>query len=141
MKIELSLDTRAIQKRLNEYSGDIQKNADNAIFAAAQYGINLILARTKSGLGVKGAFKPYSPKYAIFRTKSGRQSNNVDLNFTGSMLNAMTARKGRGFAEIGFTRAYESKKAYYNNKDRYFFGFNATEKKKITTFIRRRVFR
>lgn len=140
MNINISLDTRSIESRLNEIQQALPSEIDTALYATAQYGVNLILARTKSGKGVNGSFRPYTPKYAAFRTAKGRGTN-VDLNFTGQMLGSIRASKGRGFAEIGFTRATEAKKAYWNNRTRPFFGFNVTEKGMLATFFAKRLFK
>lgn len=140
MKIELSINTKAVQERMAQYVGDLDRNINDAVFATAQRGINIILDRTQSGLGVLGSFLPYVPKYAEFRRKNGRGSK-VDLNYTGQMLGAMMAKRGNGYAEIGFTNALANKKAYYNNKRRYFFGFNVAEKKRLAEFMRRRLFK
>lgn len=140
MRIDISLSTAGVAKRLQQIERDLPRALDTALYATAQYGENLILDRTRKGRGITGAFKPYSVKYAAFRRKEGRGTQ-VDLNFTGSMLSAMTATKGRGFAEIKFTRAAESKKAYFNNKLRPFFGFNATERRQLTEFMKRRLFK
>ena len=140
MKIDITLNTKAFETRLKEIERTMPRDIDNALFATAQYGENIILARTKKGMGINGSFKAYTPKYALFRKAKGRGSN-VDLNFTGQMLNSMTARKGRGFAEIKFTRATESRKAYWNNRSRPFFGFNMAEKSKLATFFAKRLFK
>ena len=140
MKIDITLNTKAIKTRLKNIERTMPSDIDKALYATAQYGINLILARTKKGAGINGSFKAYTPKYALFRKAKGRGSN-VDLNFTGQMLNSVTARKNRGYAEIGFTRATESRKAYWNNKSRPFFGFNRSEKSKLATFFAKRLFK
>lgn len=157
MKIDISLSTAGVAKRLQQIERDLPRALDTALYATAQHAENLILDRTREGRGIKGTFRPYSARYAkakrdgwpaskegakTYRSAfSGDRSGVVNLNVTGSMLNAMTAIKGRGYAEIKFTRAAESKKAYFNNKLRPFFGFNATERRQLTEFMKRRLFK
>lgn len=140
MRIDISLSTNSLNAKLAQIQREMPAAVDVALYATAQFGENLILDRTRKGRGISGAFKPYSVKYAAFRQDKGR-GNTVDLNFTGSMLGAMTAQKNRGYAEIKFSRASESRKAYFNNKRRPFFGFNATEKKRLIEFMKRRLFK
>lgn len=139
MRVNLTFNDNAIRDKFASIERDLPSQLDTALYATAQYGENIILDRTKRGIGVNGAFQPYSPKYAEFRRKKGR-NNRVDLNFTGQMLGSMTATKNRGYAEIRFSRSTESKKAYFNNKRREFFGFNKDEKRRLVEFMKKRLF-
>ena len=138
MNIEISLNSKSLQERISQLERTIPAKVDNALFATAQYGQQIILDRTQKGRGIFGAFPAYSPKYALFRRKQGRGTQ-VDLNFTGQMLSSMTARKNRGYAVIGFTRSTEAKKAYFNHQSRPFFGFNHLERNKLVTFFAKRL--
>lgn len=140
MRIDVSLNSKSLASKLARMERDLPTQIDTALFATAQYGENIILDRTRKGQGIDGIFKPYTPKYALFRKEKGRGTS-VDLNFTGAMLGSMTALKNRGYAEIKFTRATESKKAYFNNQRRPFFGFNRTERSKLVAFMKRRLFK
>lgn len=141
MRIDVSLNAKSLASKLARMERDLPTQIDTALFATAQYGIeNIILARTQKGQGIDGIFKPYTPKYALFRKEKGRGTR-VDLNFTGAMLGSMTATKHRGYAEINFGRGIESKKAYFNNQRRPFFGFNRTERSKLVAFMKRRLFK
>lgn len=139
MKVDISLSTGALAQRLAQIERELPAQLDNALYATAQLGENLILDRTQRGIGIMGTFSPYSVGYALFRQKKGRGIN-VDLNFTGSMLGSMVADKNRGYAEIKFSRASESRKAYFNNQKRPFFGFNANEKRRLVEFMKKRLF-
>ena len=142
MNITLSFDDRGLSERLARMEKDLPRKVDTALYAVAQQGINIILDRTKKGISASGGtFKPYTPKYALFRRENGRQSATPDLNFTGSMLSSMTAFKGRGYSEIKFSRSIESKKAYYNNKRRRFFDFSVSEKRSLLNMFAKRVFK
>lgn len=50
-----------------------------------------IAARTRVGKDVEGQmFKPYSEGYKLFRKKTGRTTEIVNLTLTGEMMNSMT---------------------------------------------------
>lgn len=116
----------------------LPQEIDRALAVTASQGINLIQDRTSAGRGYRGGFVPYSPSYFKFRQKKGRQTSPVDLNFTGRMLGSMARRRiGRGVEEIYFTRSTESRKAFYNNRLRPFFGFNQTEKRQLSQVFRK----
>jgi len=113
---------------------------DRALAITAQQGVNMILDRTRKGKGINFPFKPYSDKYAKFRSQKGRQVFPVNLNFSGRMLGAMaTQRVRQSFQKIYFDRAEESRKAYFNNQIRPFFGFNDREKAFLGKFFRSRL--
>lgn len=139
MNITIHLNDSALQARLNEIERDLPENLDKALAQTAYYGSNIIADRGKQGKGISGTFAPYSPKYAEFRRKNGRGTN-VDLNFTGQMWASLAGFKNRGYAEIKFSNALANKKAYFNNKLRPFFGFNATERRELLEFMKRRLF-
>lgn len=97
--------------------------------------------RTLAGRSVDGsAFKPYSPEYAKFREKKGRQAGNVDLFFTGKMQSAMTVEvKNEGAAVSGiikFTDSTEARKAKALDEERKFFSLNDAEVATIRNGIR-----
>lgn len=139
MKINISLNDKAIRQRLAEMERDLPDNLDKALAQTAFHGSNIIADRTKAGRGIDGLFKPYSVQYAEFRRKNGRGAN-VDLNYTGQMMSSLTAFKRRGYAEIRFSNALANKKAYFNNRLRPFFGFNSNEKRQLVEFMKRRLF-
>lgn len=152
MKFEFDINTKQIAARMAAYEGDVDKNIDTALYATAQNAVAIILDRTEAGMGVLGIFKPYSVSYAKAKREgwpaskgrsafSGDSSGKVNLNVTGEMTGEMINVKGRGFAEIKFSNPRASRKAYFNNKTRYFFGLNGTEKKRLTTYLRSRLFR
>ena len=143
MKIELKVKDKELIALLNKLEKELPAKVDNALYATAQLANQMILDRTEKGRSVTGAyFKRYSPKYAMFRAKKGRQVSPVNLNFTGKMLSSMAAFKGRGKATIKFSRAEENKKAYHNHftNGRPFFGISKPELKRLTAFFARKVF-
>ena len=139
MKIDLNLSDRALRKRIAEIEAKLPGEIDVALAQTAYYGSNIMADRSKEGRGLLGAFKPYTPKYAIFRRDHGR-GNVVDLNYTGQMWSSLTTFKRRGYAEIKFSNALANRKAYFNNQRRPFFGFREAEKVKLLEFMKKRLF-
>ena len=152
MKLELSINTSDIKKRIATYQGDIDASIDKAVFRAANAGIALMLNRTERGQGINSAFAPYSTRYANLKKQgwaggngrsafSGDPSGEVNLTVTGRMLSSLIAVKRRGYAEIKFSNGESAKKAYFNNRRRPFFGFNSQERKQLTSIMRREIFK
>jgi len=130
----------------------ISKAADNAVFRAAQLGIQIIEDRTDEGRGVNKAFPAYSEKYLKWKKRIGKhRSSAVNLELTNDMRSAMIPERGKGFALIGFSRKggkiSPARKAMIHHKlgagktrvKRPFFAFNANEKKRLTKFIGKRL--
>jgi hypothetical protein len=122
-------------KALDELATKLQKDIDNTLLKTAQAGIQIIEDRTERGRGYLGSFKPYAQSTVKSRQRRGRQTRFVDLYDTGGMMGNMTAFGGRGESRIRFPRQTEAEKAYYNNRTRPFFGFNSSEKRKLTRFF------
>lgn len=146
--IDFSEVDRLFKNLGRQYSKDIV----NALSATAQQGIVTILDRTEKGKGYESRFKRYSPEYAQSkaegwpRTKTrrafgGDPSGKVNLMVSGNMLSSIksTVDKPKLTAEIGFSRATEAKKAYWNNQSRPFFGFNQREKNFLRKFFYKRL--
>ena len=139
MQVNIQTNAKKVEKALKKKGKDINKSLKRALSITAQQGINIIEDRTQDGVGYKGgAFKGYSEKYAKFRKAKGRGSN-VDLQFSGRMLGAMTSKADRRKATIFFTRAEEAKKAAMNDKTRPFFGFNRQEEKQLANIFFRNI--
>lgn len=111
-----------------------------------------ILDRTGKGEDVEGnPFEPYSPKYKLFREKSGRRTDIVNLIFYGSMLSSMTHKATRDKVEIFFMNTYgktpsgkSSKvsnpaKAFFLNQDREFFAVSESEEEHIREMIQNHI--
>ena len=102
-----------------------------------------ILDRTSKGEDVEGKpFEPYSPKYKLFREKSGRRSDIVNLFFHGSMLSSLTHEAFRDRVELFFmntsgkgSKVSNPEKAFFLNKDREFFAVSREEEEKIREMI------
>jgi hypothetical protein len=85
---------------------------------------------------LKGAFKPYSESYALFREMSGKQAALVDLNFDGDMWSSLTISKLTAKkAVISATSALEKRKIAKTDKQRPWFGFKPDEEKRLAKFF------
>lgn len=152
MRIDISLSTAAIKDRLKQIERDLPKELDTALYETAQVGAAIILDRTEKGQGIKGAFAPYSARYAKEKREgwpkdkyrssfSGDPSGIVNLNVTGEMTDSMIPIKGRGFAKIKFSKPSAAKKAFFNNKKRPFFGFSRGERQRLVNYLKKRLFK
>ena len=134
--IALQIDTRQLDKRLATIVREQPKKVQKALGKTASTGIRWILRRTNEGQGLKGAFKPYSENYALFRELHGRPTAVVDLNFFGDMqkdlaVTKLTASK----AVISAISALEKKKIAKTDKQRPWFGFKPAEEKRLVRFF------
>lgn len=123
------------ENRLIKKLGDLDDALKKRFFAeAAEYVIPRIILRTQSGKDADGkAFKPYSPKYKLFRQSEGRSGTTVDLTFHGDMMNAMTYRADHRGAVLFFANtsdrsgAKNPAKAFFLQQDRKFFALSAED--------------
>lgn len=135
--MNIKFDDKALLLSLDRKVKKMPQMIDRALSLTAQQGINIILDRTAVGKGINTPFKPYNEKYAKFRAQRGRQIAPVDLNFTGRMLASMSAKRIRkGVQRISFNRAEEARKALFNNQTRRFFGFNQSEKSRLSKIFK-----
>jgi hypothetical protein len=131
MEVTIKSNAKKVEKALKDKGSDISKGMKRALSRTAQHGINIIGDRMDSGRQINGApYKPYTEKYAAFRTSKGR-GKRVDLQFTRRMRGSMTSKADPKKATIFFTRPEEAKKAAMNNKTRPFFGFSRKEEKEL----------
>ena len=107
-----------------------------------------ILQRTAKGEDVEGKrFEPYSPKYKLFRRKTGHKYNIVNLFYSGSMLSALTHTAFKDRVEVYFMNTYgktprgkpstvsNPQKAFFLNEKREFFAISADEENAIWEMI------
>lgn len=137
MKSTAIIDSKEVDALFKRLGAQFSKDIVKALDQTAQVGISVITNRTAKGKGYEGRFKPYSVEYAQFRSKRGRQSRFVDLNFTGRMLSGIRRKldKPNLTAEISFTNALSAKKAFHTNRTRPWFGFNQREKNYLRRFF------
>ena len=147
MKISTVVESKSVDAMFKKLKSQFSKDIKKELLATTEKAITMIEDRTAKGKGYSGRFKPYSKEYAIFRSKKGRQTRFVDLNFKGTMLGAMKSKIDQQgsisakslIGEISFTRATEAKKAMFNNQKRPFFGFNKREKDYLRKFFYKRL--
>ena len=101
-----------------------------------------IKQRTAKGVDYQSnLFKPYSPNYKEIRKQAGRPTNKVDLNFTGSMLSALTYKQTKNKVQLFFINSSDKfgarnpEKAFYNNQTREFFALSADDISKIENIV------
>lgn len=156
MKVDLDIDTRRLQANLQKVQRELPRDIKKALMQTAQFGTNVIMERTKQGIGYEGKFKPYSASYRAQKSKGwpaskagakiyrpefgGDSSGVVNLSVTGKMLASIQSKyASKNVAEIYFSRATEAKKAAFNNDKRPFFGFNQSEKARLRKFFQGRL--
>lgn len=107
------------------------------------YIIFAIQRRTGEGKDVEGRnFEPYSPRYKLFRQRTGHPVDKVNLFYSGSMMSSMTMDQIDDKVRVFFMNttdrsgASNPMKAYFLNKDRRFFAVSAKEQNKILEMVR-----
>lgn len=108
--------------------------------------ISRIQARTSEGVDVNNQpFVPYSPRYALFRGKTGRTTQKVNLFFTGSMMGSMTETATKNQVTLFFMDTEDPsggsnpKKAYFLNQERRFFALSPDDRAKAMQLIDRHI--
>jgi hypothetical protein len=141
LSMDMTFDSKALEAKLRKIERQMPKKLDDALHATAGLGVQIIKKRTAKGIGYKGTFAPYSARYAQHKTEERGGTAKPNLFYTGRMLGSLQNFKGRAEATIGFTRATESKKAFFNNKTRPFMGFTRNEKDRLINFMKKRLFK
>lgn len=137
MKVNVSKAKREIRALKSR----IQRAIPKALNKSGEKTVQTIVDRTSRGVGLKGAFKRYSPEYADYRAEKGR-GGKPDLNFSGRMLsNLDVERAGKNKVKVAFRRKEEEKKAKFNQKTRPFVGVRPQEVKFITDAFKRQFMR
>lgn len=156
MNVKMDIDATRLQANLNKLQKSIPAQIKRTLMQTAQFGTGVILDRTAKGAGYQGKFRPYDARYRAYKSKgwpsskagartyrpsfSGDSSGIVNLNVTGKMLGSIQSKYvSNGVAQIYFSRGTEAKKAAFNNDKRPFFGFNKTEKERLTKFFFKRL--
>ena len=156
MNVKMDIDSTRLQANLRKLQKSIPAKVKRTLMQTAQFGTTIILDRTGKGIGYSGKFKPYDAKYKAYKSKgwpsskegariyrpsfSGDSSGIVNLNVNGDMLKSIQSKYvSNGVAQIYFSMGPEAKKAAFNNKKRPFFGFNKTEKARLSKFFFKRL--
>lgn len=108
------------------------------------FAMTRIKSRTVEGEDVDGTpFKPYSPKYAMFRQEHGHPTNKVNLTFTGSMLSSMTFDPDADKVTLYFLNTTDEHggrnplKAFFLNQERRFFALSRKDIEDIVDIVER----
>lgn len=105
-----------------------------------------IKVRTSEGKDVDGkAFEPYSPAYALFRSKEQHPVSKVNLLFSGSMMSSMTFEIGQEQRSVLLfflntadeTGARNPAKAFFLNEKRTFFSLSEQDVNDIVEMSRK----
>lgn len=142
--ISVKINSDKVLINLTNMMKKMPHETKRALSITAQFGINMIQDRTAEGIGVNKPFTAYSPGYAKRKAEGwpsgknqrsfgGDSSGIVNLNLRGEMLASMTSKASPRKAVIFFGRKAEVNKAFWNNKQRPFFGFNDKEQRKLRT--------
>jgi phage gpG-like protein len=137
----MRVDVRKAQRELNALKSRIKRSIPKALNKSGEKTVQTIVERTQRGIGLKGAFKRYSPEYADYRSKMGR-GGKPDLNFSGRMLsNLGVERVNSNKVKVAFGRKEEETKARINQKTRPFVGVRPQEVKFIADAFKRQFMR
>jgi len=105
-----------------------------------------IQARTAEGRDVDGnTFEPYSPKYRLFRERTGRTGRKVNLFYTGSMMSSMTHTATKDMVTLFFANTQDPSgtpnplKAYFLHQHRRFFAMSGEDRLMAMQIIRNHV--
>lgn len=108
-----------------------------------EYIIFAIEQRTGKGKDVEDRnFTPYSPRYKLFRQRTGHPVDKVNLFYSGSMMSSMTMDQTDDEVRVFFMNTQDKSgasnplKAYFLNKDRRFFAISVKEQGKIVQMVR-----
>ena len=140
MNISTSINTSAVMAAIKK-ARPSPKETERALGRAAAEHVLDMVDRVDGGVGLKGRFKAYHPKYAEYRAKKGRSVSPVNLQFTGEMLKDITSKSSPSKAVISFISERERLKGIGTNKQRPWFGVTDSEEKKIASRFKREIFR
>ena len=124
---------------------DVSQNVfDRQLMAEiGEYIIFRIEKHTGEGKDVEGRnFDPYSPRYKLFRRKTGHPVDKVNLFYSGSMMSSMTRTETVNESKVFFMPTTDRSgvsnplKAYALNKKRRFFAIGVMEQRKILDMVR-----
>ena len=108
-----------------------------------EYIIFKIQERTARGVDADGGrFAPYTPRYRLFRQRTGHPADKVNLFYSGSMMSSMTRTQTDNEVKVFFMPTVDRKgvsnplKAYALNKKRRFFAVGPREQDKIIDMVR-----
>jgi hypothetical protein len=143
--LKISINPKDLKGLTEKKRQEIQRRISPAIDKTASLGEQIILGRTKKGVGIDGPFKPYSPAYIEFRRTKLRKGNPnvVNLNATGDMLRSVQVEgsKGGRVASIYLVGQFNAQKAYWTDRQRPWWGFNNQEESRMAKLFRKELLR
>ena len=154
--LKISINPKDLKGLTEKKRQEIQRRISPAIDKTASLGKQIILGRTKKGVGIDGPFKPYSPGYIEFRRKPKKRSasgnllglgkstpNLVNLNAEGDMLRSIQVEgsKGGRVASIYLVGQFNAQKAYWTDRQRPWWGFNNQEESRMAKLFRKELLR
>lgn len=139
MILNIAFKKADVDAKIKRLMRQLPAEADRALTKAAINLTNKIKRGVARGRGLNGTpFAPYDPAYAKIRAKRGRSIAPVDLNFTGRMLGAMQGSLARrGIAKVSFTSVAQSRKAYFTDQRRPWFGVDRDGRREVKQTVLR----
>jgi hypothetical protein len=133
----ITINSKKFKRFMERYGANLKRSIPKALNRSGEKTREIILMRTERGVGLRGAFKKYSPGYREYRNSQGRGTK-PDLNFSGRMLsNLDVERKSNNIIIVGFKRKEERVKAEKNQKTRPFIGVTSSEQSQVVkSFVR-----
>jgi len=119
LTLSVKIKPKDLAKMMKQEKADIKRSIDRAIGLTAAKGKDIILTRTKKGVGVNGSFKPYSEGYVTYRKNVLKKVSPslVNLNATGEMVrNVQSRTKTSRIAEIYFSNRNAADKAAFKDR-------------------------
>jgi hypothetical protein len=154
--LRISIEPKNLKGLTERKRQEIERRISPSIDKTASLGKQIILTRTKKGVGIGGPFKRYSPAYVRFRSRPRRRSpagnllglgksnpNLVNLNATGDMVKSVQVEgsKGGRIASIYLAGKFNAQKAFWTDRQRPWWGFNNQEESRLTRFFRKEILR
>jgi hypothetical protein len=153
MKLTVEDNSLQVAKNFEKQVREQPQIVKTALGRTAEFLMGIIKQRTSRGVNADGnAFPSYSTKpfffnitprsasptyktfeggYKEYRSFMGKQSNKVDLNFSGNMLSNITQKSSPTEAIIYFASKFENTKALGNQRKRKFFAIGQREQQPI----------
>jgi len=153
MKLTVEDNSLQVAKNFEKQVREQPQIVKTALGRTAEFLMGIIKQRTSRGVNADGnAFPAYSTKpfffnitprsasptyktfeggYKEYRSFMGKQSNKVDLNFSGNMLSNITQKSSPTEAIIYFASKFENTKALGNQRKRKFFAIGQKEQQPI----------
>lgn len=153
--LRISIEPKDVQRLTEDKRRQIESRISPAIDRTASLGKDIILSRTKKGVGIDGPFKPYSAGYLAFRRRPkersasgnllglGKSDPKVNLNATGDMVRSVQVEgsKGGRVASIYLVGQFNAQKAFWTDRQRPWWGFNAKEESRLAKLFRKELTR